>query len=448
VAVAVTLGAVEFGFRFATAELWPAYTGAAIRRSLAPLAEVDDEARADRPEGARARESLHPYLGFVTTPGTRMEEQSYPVTRARLDRQVGPGVEPWWLALRANEWGFVSRHAMPYARRPDDFVVVVLGGSVAMWLALQGEETLREELEERVPGLAGRNVVILNYATNGFKQPQQVMTFAYLLVHGTKPDAVLEVDGFNDAAIAYKNTLDAVAADYPRSDLWPFLVSRLGYSSRVLALLSAQFREKEASEGWAERAVAWSETSNVAAFLLMRRALESQAREQALYLELQAAVREDLPAYRRFVARGPADAPGAEPLDAIVQVWAEGSKQLAALSRALGVPYLHVLQPALPDVVPRPSKPRSAEEQEIAAHEIAAWRAWSEGVAKIYPRMRAEAPALRDAGVAFEDLSYLFDATPATIYYDICHYNQLGNEMLARAIAERLARELAGSTPR
>ena len=57
------------------------------------------------------------------------------------------------------------------------------------------------------------------------------------------------------------------------------------------------------------------------------------------------------------------------------------------------------------------------------------------------------AAAARETGVAFADLSYLFEATSATIYYDICHYHQEGNEMLARAIAEHLARELGSDLP-
>jgi len=435
---------VEFGFRALTAAFWPAFTSAAIRRSMAPLRELAAETRGDTAQGTRARETIHPYLGFVTTPGIRMEEQSYPVTRSRLDRQVGPGVEPWWLPLRANNWGFLSPHLMPYQKKPDDFVVVVLGGSVGMWLALQGEETLRGELERRTP-LAGKNVVILNYAMNGFKQPQQVMTLAYLLGHGTRPDVVLEVDGFNDAAIAYHNLLSSVSTDYPRADLWPFLVSELGYSSRVLALLAAQFREKETAASLAGQATRWSGASNVVAFLFMRSALQSQAREQVLHAELQHAQSEDIPAYRRFAARGPTSAsPEEDRLDEIVRVWVEGSEMLFSISKGRGIPYLHVLQPTLQDVVPRPSKPLSPEEQEIAATQIGTWAAWAEGVKKLYPRMRERADALREGGVAFEDLSYLFASTPGTIYYDICHYNQRGNEMLARAIVQRLARELDG----
>lgn len=45
--------------------------------------------------------------------------------------------------------------------------------------------------------------------------------------------------------------------------------------------------------------------------------------------------------------------------------------------------------------------------------------------------------------MAFEDASGLFGFVPTTIYYDICHCNQEGNELLARAIAARLAQELA-----
>ena len=46
---------------------------------------------------------------------------------------------------------------------------------------------------------------------------------------------------------------------------------------------------------------------------------------------------------------------------------------------------------------------------------------------------------MTDAGVDFLDLTMVFARTPEAIYIDdCCHYNQLGNRMLADAIADRL----------
>ena len=87
----------------------------------------------------------------------------------------------------------------------------------------------------------------------------------------------------------------------------------------------------------------------------------------------------------------------------------------------------------------------STEEIAIAATRSGTWGAWADGVTKIYPLLREQASSLRNAAIAFEDLSYAFESTDQTIYYDICHYNQQGNESIAHAVAKRLAFELTRS---
>lgn len=432
---------VEVAVRLLTPMFWAEYTVGAIRDGMGALGEAAAE---DDPEGAssRARESIHPYLGYVATPGTGMAEKSYPVTPQRLKHQFGSG-EPWWLSLEANNWGFWSPHTMPYERGPDDFVVVVLGGSVGQWLALQGRDVLVEELGLR---LDGKNVVLLSFAMSGFKQPQQAQLLTYLLAHGMRFDAVVNLDGFNDAGIAYHNVESGLSPDYPRADLWPFLLSGLGYSGRALDLLGEQFREKRRTARLAARAEKWVGISNVLGIALAQAARRSETREQILYAQFQSVIAEDVPTFRRFAVRGAAaDLPADRRIEEIVRIWADGSRVLASICAANGIAYLHVLQPVLHDTSARPAKPLSAAEQAIAANREGNWGVWADGVERIYPLFREEGRALREAGVAFEDLTSLFGETTETIYYDICHYNQQGNEMLARAIAARLGTQLPGA---
>jgi hypothetical protein len=49
--------------------------------------------------------------------------------------------------------------------------------------------------------------------------------------------------------------------------------------------------------------------------------------------------------------------------------------------------------------------------------------------------MRTTAVELRRRGVAFADLSRVFVSERRTIYYDVCHLNQVGNELLAEHVA-------------
>ena len=439
-AIVLVILPAEILCRIATSIALEDYTGAAIREAMGEL-RLDEEGDAEsgRTDGERARETIHPYIGYVATPGLRLDEMAYPVTRGRLARQVGPGATPWWLGLRANNWGFWSPHPFPHERGDDEFVVAVLGGSVAMWLGLQGRDTLEQELG---PRLAGREIVVLNLALPGFKQPQQGMLLSHALSRGMTFDSVVNIDGFNEAAIGYQNAIHEVSPGYPRADLWSVLVTGVEHSNRVMRLQSEVFRYRERADRHARRASGWSRVSNILGIVFMTRANAARADEKIAESVLHTALVEDLPAYRDFAARGPVAADGAERDEQVLDLWAEGSRNLAALCAGRGIPYVHVLQPTLHDASPRPSKPLTREERRIEANLGGAWGVWREGVRRFYPRFRERAEGLREAGVVFADLSYLFESTGETIYYDICHYNQRGNELLAKEVAALVAAEL------
>jgi hypothetical protein len=113
-------------------------------------------------------------------------------------------------------------------------------------------------------------------------------------------------------------------------------------------------------------------------------------------------------------------------------LWIRGSETLAAICRGLGITYVHVLQPTPHDTFPSPSKPLTDEEHELIGP---ADDPWAQSAHGLYPEMRAAAPELRRRDVTFADLSRVFESETRTIYYDICHLNQLGNELLADSIA-------------
>ena len=80
----------------------------------------------------------------------------------------------------------------------DDFVIGILGGSVAGGFA---EYAIRnpshfESLRQAMPTFNRKNLRIVNLANGGFKQPQQFFVAAYFM---DKLDLVINLDGLNDA---------------------------------------------------------------------------------------------------------------------------------------------------------------------------------------------------------------------------------------------------------
>ncbi|MEO0653147.1 MAG: hypothetical protein AAFZ65_20895 [Planctomycetota bacterium] len=60
--------------------------------------------------------------------------------------------------------------------------------------------------------------------------------------------------------------------------------------------------------------------------------------------------------------------------------------------------------------------------------------AWLRGVVEGYPRLREAGAALAAEGIAFFDASRVFAEVQETLYFDSCHFDARGNQILAQAI--------------
>src|SRR2546429_5467372 len=106
-------------------------------------------------------EVLHPYFGFVADP-----EQNEP-------------------QLQVSDFGFLfSDKASPIVKRsPGKVIVGLFGGSFSKFCYF----SLRSILDRHSAAL-GKDFIVINFATDGYKQPQQLMILNYLLALGAEFD--------------------------------------------------------------------------------------------------------------------------------------------------------------------------------------------------------------------------------------------------------------------
>lgn len=369
---------------------------------------------------------LHPVLGFTFRPGLPVTRVA---TRRRLDAMVGVDALPAWAALSANNFGFFSEHDYPYEPSDDAFLVGIFGGSVAQWLALQGGPVLSEKLRG-LPGLDGRRVEVLNFAQASFKQPQQLQLLAYFLSCGQRLDYVINIDGFNEVALALRNVEREVHPSLPTSQkLLPLValtegtaldlegIEALARARRSRARLAA----RERSSRRARLAGPWL----VLELLRLRAARSHVAASLALEASPGGAATRAIHVNRWAAGEDPEEA-----LDWISSLWLRSSALSSGLLREQGVPYLHVLQPN-----------RHVSQKTLTAEErrLGASSPYAEDARRGYRRLLEELPALRAREVNVVSAVELFDATTETVYADnCCHFNQAGNEMLADFIGEQI----------
>jgi hypothetical protein len=284
---------------------------------------------------------------------------------------------------------------------------------------------------------AGKEVVFVNLALRGFKQPQQLMALNYFLTLGAEFDILINIDGFNEVAFhASQNGKHGVAAIYPR--FWYLRVAGQTDESMLRMIAGIQLL-REVRHAWAiffsVGLPTYSPTANLAW------SLGDRALERALYRQ-NAGLGEHAPESAEYVVTGPRRtyANEDEVYRDLVSIWRESSIQLERLSRANDIAYYHFLQP---NQYVTGSKPLSREQRARVFDENHPYR---RGVELGYPKLLEAGIELKRDGVRFNELTMIFEGVSDDIYIDpCCHFNQQGNEIMARQIASTILSETKSS---
>jgi len=366
---------------------------------------------------------LHPYLGFV------INRDFY---RDADIQKVYPG-------FSISREGFVVDRTAPSViqkRSSDKVIVGITGGSFAGGLAVMGTRELERVLMAS-GRLAGKRIVFVRLANGGYKQPQQLMTLAYLLGLGAQFDFIINIDGFNEVALPPLENLGAIPLDFPRS--WHVAVRKAGGETEARAAeseVSALRARQSRMAGWFQTVpIRYSVTLNTVWWALDSR-MENQVREIAA----------------RFSSRDPESSSDAvvsfyrpekpvgdkEMYRALATLWKDCSIQMRNLCAANRITYFHFLQPN--QYVPG-SKTMSDEEKRAALSDRQPMRL---SVVAGYPLLQEAGRELKEAAVQYHDLTQVFSRHPEPLYEDdCCHPNRQGYEIVAQAIGKIVVEQAA-----
>jgi hypothetical protein len=139
---------------------------------------------------------------------------------------------------------------------------------------------------------------------------------------------------------------------------------------------------------------------------------------------------------RSPAVHGPAFEGGVDEAIALaVRSWSESAELVHALCVAHGVLEVHVLQPSAGDVG---AKVLTDEEQ----RKVAGNPVWQDAVRRGYPLLRAEAEKLRAKGIPCGDATRIFEQESGTVYTDVCHLTDQGNDMLCTFVLGQIDQRL------
>jgi len=353
-------------------------------------------------------EANHPYVGWTRNPDSN-----------RPDVFEGRHYHP-------NAFGLIDTHLPLRKRSANKVIVAVAGGSVAWQMSATGVNAFQRELE-RQPRFQGKQIELVRLAVSGYKQPQQLMLLAYLLSLGAEFDILVNIDGYNEVVLhPTENAAGQIFAPYPRS--WQTRQLEVGNLEQIRAMakfVSTLERRRTWTRICSGLPGQRSATVNFIWVMVDQSyfATETRLRQDLLHAHF------DAPGYQ-VVGPSQAFRNTDEMFVFLVEYWANCSRQMNLLCQANDIEYFHVLPP---NQHLAESKPFVDEtEQRVALFESATSRAANQG----YPLLVQKGKLLLAHGLAFHDLTQLFARTEAAIYIDdCCHYNETGNQQLARAVA-------------
>jgi hypothetical protein len=368
------------------------------RSKQAALAEGRTDSSDPRVADARRWIGPHPYLGYVNQEG--------------------------------DDYGFANNEIpLIHKRSRDKVIVAVTGGSVAWWFCREGWPTLERKLKE-APSFAGKDVIPVNLAQGGYKQPQQLMALNYFLALGAEFDVFINLDGFNEVALPqWELVPKGIHPCFPSGWYW-FFHEHPDPQARCLVGKITYLEERRRE--WARPFAGAPLSYSVTAQLVWRLRNDSLRKDiSASHLALQDHYASGLPVY----ARGPKASYGSdeELYEEIGSLWKRCSLQADRICRSNGIKYFHFLQPN--QYVPG-SKPMGDAERKIAYTEKHPYRP---GVDKGYPVLLRQGQELVKQGTNFRELTRLFENVTEPLYIDdVGHVNRRGNEILAERIAETI----------
>ena len=379
----------------------------------------------DEASSSTIKRTLHPYLGFVYEAQAKRKLQFSDVEYA------------------ANNSGLLSPYDYPYRRKSSNqFIIGVFGGSVAMYYGFyELENHVLVNTLKQLPYFQDKEIIVLPFAGGSYKQPQQLLELNYFTARGQDFDLVINIDGFNETALAYINHKAGYDASMPSVEMFRPLVqlANRGFSANQLALtleilkLKDDLRASQAGLNNCRLASCYGLTWIKVRYLLRQYQKKS---EEFNRLTNDAAGGDSLVLVNK--SDGALDDPAV--LEDIASVWARSDLAMNRLLSAGRIPYFEVIQP---NQYYSTARKFSEAERKLAFYSPSPY---ADGVARGYPKLIARLDELKNSGVKVINAVNAFDETSEDVYVDsCCHYNRTGNEVFAKFVANQIAESFKSS---
>ena len=362
-------------------------------------------------------ERLHPFFGYVLKQGAFTNEK---------------------LKLKVNKHGFFSLYEYPFIKtNKKQFIIGVFGGSVANNFAVDEykNQILSKKLQS-YPEFADREIVVLNFGNGGYKQPQQLLILNYFLALGQELDLVLNIDGFNEVALSNLNNKAQIELGMPSvQHIQPLTNLASNVSPEVMsAIVQINDNKKQLKAGIDKLQTCQLALCHAVTSLRVKQLVNNYQQAIVKYdAEVKKSNADTANSGIVYVPKADSVLPDRAAFDKMASLWYESSIGMNQILSSRKIKYFHFIQPN--QYYPT-KRAFTAKEKEIAINKESPY---IEGVKKGYPVLLSKVDDLQKARVNVFSAVNILDNTKETVYKDACcHYNSVGEEVLANYISSSI----------
>ena len=370
-------------------------------------------------------ERLHPFFGYVMKQGAFTKKE---------------------FGIKVNSQGFLSIYDYPFIKQKENqYIIGIFGGSVAHNFV--NDEYVTKRFSNKLktfPEFANKEIIILSFASGGYKQPQQLLILNYFLAIGQKFDMVINIDGFNEVALSNLNNKAQVDLGMPSvQHIQPLtglannsLSAELMRSIVQITEKKKQLRETINKLDNCKLALCYSLTSlrlkrlagdyqkEITAYdQNIKQSNATDDRNNIVYIPKAKSVLDDPKAFVKMVA-----------------TWSESSLMMRQLSAKRKIQYFHFIQPNQYYLTKR-----VFTEEEKGLY-ISPNSPYSDSVKRGYPLLLSKSEELKKLNLNIFSATNVLDDAKETVYKDACcHYNEKGDELLGNYISNSIIQSLRRS---
>ncbi|MDJ1184444.1 hypothetical protein [Roseofilum casamattae] len=346
-----------------------------------------------------------------------------------------------------NNYQFLSPKHYPVKRESDrQLIVGIFGGSVALSVAqIEERDRIISNILKTLPQWSDKEIIILNFAQSGYKQPQPLLVLNYFLALGQEFDIVINIDGFSDVALSSSNYPERVHLSMPSASVMTSLIN-LGnneFSATDLELAIQRHKYNSNIENIQDRQ---SDCWLALCYMINQWKYQKLQRDRQEFLQQKIQERSEdrrtetteFNSSTFFYLNPPDVDTNPENLyRKIAESWASSSLLMHQALVSNDALYFHFLQPN--QYYPTERKLSNAEAKQVTSDS----QGYGESIRQGYPILIDAIAQLEDNGVHIFNAVDVFDREPKRVYSDdCCHYNELGNKQFSKYIGDRIIETL------